>query len=83
MNTTSYDLNVQTVSLDVSHLTEQAKQELLDFYRFLLQRPAPISSRPFPPSQLEPPDTPSVYAGPPLTLEDMQRAINEEAGKHI
>jgi hypothetical protein len=36
----------------------------------------------FAPSQLESPDTPSVYYGKPLSLEDMERAINMEAGKH-
>lgn len=36
----------------------------------------------FPPSQLEPPDAPSVYHAKPLSLEDMERAINMEAGKH-
>jgi len=40
----------------------------------------PVS--PFPVSQLEPPDTPSVYQGAPLTLEDMEKAIDIEAGKH-
>lgn len=40
----------------------------------------PVS--PFPVSQLEPPDTFSVYQGAPLTLEDMEKAIDIEAGKH-
>jgi bifunctional DNA-binding transcriptional regulator/antitoxin component of YhaV-PrlF toxin-antitoxin module len=40
----------------------------------------PVS--PFPVSQLEPPDTPSVYQGAPLTLEEMEKAIDIEAGKH-
>jgi len=39
----------------------------------------PVS--PFPVSQLEPPDTPSVYQGAPLTLEEMEKAI-DIAGKH-
>jgi hypothetical protein len=33
------------------------------------------------PVQLESPDTPSVYSGPPLSLEDMEKAISVEAGK--
>lgn len=33
-------------------------------------------------SQLESPDMPSLYDGPPLSLEDMQRAIEYEAGEH-
>ena len=36
----------------------------------------------FPPSAIEPIDQPSIYQGPPLTLEDMQLAIAEEAGCH-
>jgi len=40
----------------------------------------PVS--PFPVSQLEPPDTPSIYQGAPLTLEDMEKAIDIEAGNH-
>jgi Arc/MetJ family transcription regulator len=37
----------------------------------------------FPPSVIEPIDQPSVYQGPPLTLEDMRLAIEEEAGHHL
>ncbi len=36
-----------------------------------------------PPSVLEEADTPSVYKGPPLTLEDMREAIEEEAAHHL
>ena len=79
----THDLNTTTLFLDVSCLTEQAKQELLDFYQFLLQRYGAQPLSKFPPSQLEPPDTPSVYTGPPLSLEEMDRAISIEAGKHI
>jgi len=39
----------------------------------------PVSK--IPPSQLESPDTPSVYKGKPLTLEDMELAVSMEAGK--
>lgn len=35
-----------------------------------------------PPSVIEPIDTPSVYHGKPLTLEEMQWAIEAEAGYH-
>jgi len=37
---------------------------------------------PFPISQLESPDSPSVYQGKSLTLDDMEKAIDIEAGKH-
>jgi bifunctional DNA-binding transcriptional regulator/antitoxin component of YhaV-PrlF toxin-antitoxin module len=36
----------------------------------------------FPPSRLEPPDTPSVYKGPPLSLEELDKVIESEAGNH-
>ena len=36
----------------------------------------------FPLAQLEPPDTPSIYHGRPLSLEDMDQAVLTEAGKH-
>ena len=35
----------------------------------------------FPPTELEPPDAPSLYVGKPLSLEDMDRAVAAEAGK--
>lgn len=40
----------------------------------------PVSE--FPPSTLESPDTPSVYKGKPLTLEDMDNAVRTEADKN-
>jgi hypothetical protein len=36
---------------------------------------------PFAPSQLESPEAPPVYQGKPLSLEDMDRVIQIEAGK--
>jgi len=36
----------------------------------------------FPVTELESPDAPSVYCGKPLALEDMERAVLSEAGKH-
>jgi len=33
------------------------------------------------PSQLESPDTPSVYKGKPLSLDDMERSVSTETGK--
>lgn len=37
----------------------------------------------FAPTQQEPPDTPSVYTGSPLSLDDMEEAVHVETGKHI
>lgn len=37
--------------------------------------------KPFAETAFEPPDTPSVYSGRPLSLEEMARAVDIEAGK--
>jgi AbrB family looped-hinge helix DNA binding protein len=39
------------------------------------------AAKPFASTRLEPPDTPSVYTGKQLSIEDMDRAIEAEAGK--
>ncbi|HBG04778.1 MAG: AbrB family transcriptional regulator [Geobacteraceae bacterium GWC2_58_44] len=39
-------------------------------------------TRVFPPTELEPPDTPSIYQGRPLSLEEMEQAVLSEAGRH-
>lgn len=39
-------------------------------------------ARVFPPSELETADAPSVYQGKTLSLEDMDQAVYDEAGKH-
>ncbi|MDO3378735.1 AbrB/MazE/SpoVT family DNA-binding domain-containing protein [Geoalkalibacter halelectricus] len=44
----------------------------------LIIRPARV----FPPSELEAPDAPSVYQGKALSLEEMDQAVRDEAGKH-
>lgn len=36
----------------------------------------------FSPTHLEPADGPSVYRGKALTLEDMEKAVKKEAGRH-
>jgi AbrB family looped-hinge helix DNA binding protein len=39
-------------------------------------------SRVFPPTELESPETPSIYQGKPLSVEDMNRAVLAEAARH-
>ena len=39
-------------------------------------------SRSFPATELESPETPSVYHGKPLSLEEMDRAVMAEASRH-
>jgi AbrB family looped-hinge helix DNA binding protein len=36
----------------------------------------------FPATELESPDTPSVYRGKPLSLEEMEQAVLAKAAKH-
>jgi len=36
----------------------------------------------FPATELERPDTPSLYGGKPLSMDDMKQAVLNEAGKH-
>ena len=36
----------------------------------------------FAPTELESPDTPSIYRGKPLSLEEMEQAVLAEAGRH-
>lgn len=39
-------------------------------------------SRVFPATELESPETPSIYCGKTLSLEDMDRAVLAEAARH-
>lgn len=39
-------------------------------------------SRVFPETELESPETPSIYSGKSLSLEDMERAVLAEAARH-
>ncbi len=39
-------------------------------------------SRVFPVTELESPETPSIYSGKSLSLEDMDRAVLAEAARH-
>ena len=67
-------------SLDAAHL-----QELGDFLDFLLSKKqaAHKAEKIFPETQLEAVDAPSVYQGKALTEEDMQHAIEWEAGQAL
>ena len=52
----------------------------------LIDRGAELVIKPikvFPVTELESPDTSSIYRGKPLSLEDMERAVRVEARKHL
>ena len=51
---------------------------IIDQGSALVIKPARI----FPPTELEPADGPSVYKGKPLSLEEMDKAVEIEAGRH-
>jgi AbrB family looped-hinge helix DNA binding protein len=52
---------------------------------FIIDRGAELVIKPtrvFPPTELESPDTPSIYSGKPLSLEELELAVLTEAGRH-
>jgi len=88
----------QAIQQKLPQLSPELQQELLDFMEFLLSKAKPrclpdktvpvlkfgrVSPDYLPPAELEPPDAPSVYLGPPLTVEDMRAAIEEEARQQL
>lgn len=67
----------------VQSLDPLSLQELANFLDYLLNKKSMSanSDEIFPETQLETIDTPSVYKGKPLTLEDMNKAIEWEASQ--
>jgi AbrB family looped-hinge helix DNA binding protein len=63
---------------DRHHWKAGAEFVIIDRGTELIIKPTKL----FPPTELEAPDTPSVYRGKPLSLEEMERAVMIEAGKH-
>ncbi|MCK5809862.1 MAG: hypothetical protein KAH00_02175 [Cocleimonas sp.] len=59
-------------------------QELSDFLDFLLQKKKmkKPANKLFPRTELEAPDRVSPYIGKPLSLDDMDNAIQFESGLH-
>jgi len=56
-------------------------QQLTDFLDFLLSKKPTVNTlaNVFPETELESVDTPSVYQGKPLSLEDMDHAVEWQA----
>ena len=74
-------IDVQQIARKASGLDEAGLQTLSEFLDFLLVKYRESVKKPvFPESTFESPDTPSVYRGKPLTLEEMREAIEWEAG---
>ena len=63
---------------DMHHWDAGTRFIIVDNGAEILLRPA----KPFETTEFESPDSKSVYKGSPLSLEDMERAISIEAGKH-
>jgi hypothetical protein len=78
-------VNPEQIYYKAQSLDALRLQELGDFLDFLLSKSqAPQKAEPiFPETQLEAIDSPSVYQGKPLTEEDMQLAIEWEAGQAL
>lgn len=59
-------------------------QELNDFLDFLLQKKPKVQLEEnlFPVTKLEEPERNILYKGKPLSIEEMDNAINHEAGLH-
>lgn len=76
-------INVEQVYHKAQLLDEQRLQELTDFLDFLLSKKTQSNKSDdiFPETKLESIDTPSVYQGKPLTIEEMNEAIEWEAGQ--
>jgi len=65
-------------------LDEIGLQELNDFLDFLLLKKSKSKAKEelFPVTELETPQSNSPYTGKALTIEEMDDAINYEAGQH-
>jgi len=63
-------------------LDEIGLQELNDFLDFLLLKKSKAKEELFPVTELETPQSSSPYTGKALTIEEMDDAINYEAGQH-
>ncbi len=63
---------------DRHHWKEGTEFVIIDRGSELVIKPTRI----FPPTELEPLDAAPVYRGRPLSLEEMDQAISEEAGKY-
>jgi AbrB family looped-hinge helix DNA binding protein len=63
---------------DRHHWKEGTEFVIIDRGSELIIKPTRI----FPTTDLEPVDTPSVYRGRPLSLEEMDEAVRSEAGEH-
>ena len=75
-------IHAEDIYLKAKALDESGRLALAEFLDFLLTRPQLDTTEDiFAPTALEDADTPSVYAGPPLTLEQMREAIDWEAGQ--
>ncbi|NOQ36129.1 MAG: hypothetical protein GQ569_09580 [Methylococcaceae bacterium] len=78
-------INAEQIYHKAQLLDSTRLQELTDFLDFLLTK-KPVQNKAndiFPETQLESIDTPSVYHGKPLTIEEMNDAIEWEASQKL
>lgn len=74
---------IDAIYKKVKYLDALKLQELSDFLDFLLQKKMKKTANElFPRTELEAADSVSPYFGKPLSLDDMDNAIQFEAGLH-
>ncbi|MDD5393366.1 MAG: hypothetical protein PHE17_10135 [Thiothrix sp.] len=77
-------VSAETIFQKAQRLDVFRLQELADFLDFLLSKQPVVQkkSSAFPPTQIEWPQNRPVYQGKPLSIEEMDEAIEYEAGLH-
>jgi hypothetical protein len=78
--TTAEDIYQKAKTLD-----QKTLQEIANFMDFLLSKQDLLEQEKrkyFPETKLEPPDAPPVHKGRALTIEEMDAAVADEAGRH-
>ena len=76
-------INAEQIAQKAKRLDPARLQTLDAFVDFLLARGGVESTETvFPETRIESPDTPSVYRGKPLSLDEMREAVEWEAGRH-
>jgi hypothetical protein len=76
-------INIEQIATKAQTLDSTQLQELTDFLDFLLSKHKKNAKKTpvFTATQLESLDNPLIYHGPSLSLNDMQDAIEWEAGQ--
>ncbi len=75
-------IDVEQIARKAKQLDPARLQTLSEFVDFLLTRgDGEKRETAFPETRIEDPQTPSVYKGKPLSLDEMREAVDWEAGQ--